>query len=416
MNPKNHLSPRNKFFLMSLATLILLWVPITQIHQTHAASTGFMTITEIVALSGGEFDRNKKDFDILLNAVLAAELDGVLDDNKNDFTVFAPNDGAFIRLARDLGFGGRGEAGAFNFIVGVLRDLGGGEEGDELPVLKNVLLYHVSGGSKSAREVANAEVIYTLLEDETILPASRLSQWKSVFRFKWGAIFNHKRGPFRVKLVDNDPEFRNPTIIWRAKDIQASNGIIQTINRVLIPVDLAVPEDKSLPTITEIVAASGGEFDRNSRDYDILLNAVLAAELAEALSITPNLTAFAPNDWAFVKLAREFGYWGWDEAGAYDFIVDVLTDVGNGDPIPVLKNILLYHVSPSTKTVKDVVLSKDIRTLLTGVTFKPDGITLVDNEPALKDPKIIVRASNIKAANGRIHSINNVLIPIKVVE
>ena len=34
-------------------------------------------------------------------------------------------------------------------------------------------------------------------------------------------------------------------------------------------------------TITEIVAASGGTFDSDNNDYDILLNAVLAADLVQ---------------------------------------------------------------------------------------------------------------------------------------
>ena len=64
------------------------------------------TITEIVAASGGKFDKNDRDFDILLNAVLAAELDGALADPNADLTVFAPNDRSFIRLAQSLGYRG----------------------------------------------------------------------------------------------------------------------------------------------------------------------------------------------------------------------------------------------------------------------------------------------------------------------
>ena len=63
------------------------------------------TITDIVVASGGVFDKNRNDFDILLNAVLAAGLEGALADPKADLTVFAPTDKAFIRLARDLGLG-----------------------------------------------------------------------------------------------------------------------------------------------------------------------------------------------------------------------------------------------------------------------------------------------------------------------
>ena len=111
---------------------------------------------------------NRNDFDILLNAVLAAGLEGALADPNADLTVFAPNDRAFIRLARDLGFKGYSEEGAFNTIVAALTNLGGG---DPIPVLTNVLLYHVSAGSKSASQVVNSGGIDTLLG--ATVPASQ---------------------------------------------------------------------------------------------------------------------------------------------------------------------------------------------------------------------------------------------------
>ncbi len=70
-------------------------------------SPGIGPVTDIVALSGGEFDRNWFDYDILLNAVLTAGLEGALSDPIAELTVFGPNDFAFFRLARDLGFRGR---------------------------------------------------------------------------------------------------------------------------------------------------------------------------------------------------------------------------------------------------------------------------------------------------------------------
>ena len=276
MKPNYHINPSNSFFISSLVALMFSFMLITMVFSADEASAASMTLTELVAKSGGEFDRNTRDFDILFSAVVAAGLGDALADPNADLTVFGPNDRAFIRFAQDLGFEGNDEAGAYDFIVGVLTELGGG---NPIPVLTNVLLYHVSGGSKSVRNVGKAEVIDTLLTEGTILPQS-LQTSKS----------------FRVTLVDNDPEFKDPRIIGSVSDIKASNGKIHTIDRVLIPVDLPGPNDNSLPTITEIVATSGGEFDRNSRDYDILLNAVLAAGLQDALG-DPNadLTVFAPQ-------------------------------------------------------------------------------------------------------------------------
>ena len=67
------------------------------------------TVAGIVAASGGDFDRNARDYDLLLNALQAANLVGALDDPSGSFTVLAPNDGAFIRLAQDLGYDGNDE-------------------------------------------------------------------------------------------------------------------------------------------------------------------------------------------------------------------------------------------------------------------------------------------------------------------
>ena len=50
----------------------------------------------------------------------------------------------------------------------------------------------------------------------------------------------------------------------------------------------------------------------------------------------PTLPFLGPNDRAFIRFAQDLGFAGQDEAGAYDFIVGVLTDLGGGNPLPVL--------------------------------------------------------------------------------
>lgn len=170
------------------------------------------------------------------------------------------------------------------------------------------------------------------------------------------------------------------------------------------------------PTITAIVAKSGGEFDRNRFDYDILLTAVLTAGLADALNNPEdNLTVFAPNDRAFIRLARDLGYHGRDEAGTWEFLVEALTGLGDGDPIPVLTDILKYHVVPDRVNVfgfvKAVIRNQEIPTLLEGATLDPFLFGLVDNEPDLRNPRLTFPV-NIRASNGFIHTINRVLIPV----
>lgn len=344
------------------------------------------SITGIVAASGGEFDKNDHDFDILLNAVIAADLAGALDDPNADFTVFAPNDRSFIRLAQSLGYRGGNEGKAYAFIVAALTELSGG---DPIPLLRNILLYHVSAGSKYVKEVSKSGGIDTLL-GATILPA-------------------------KTTLLDNDPDLKDARFIEKRSNIKASNGIIHTITRVMLPLDILNPDKSSLPTITGLVAASGGVFDHNRDDYDILLNAVLAAGLADALNNPhDSLTVLAPNDKAFIKTARDLGYHGRDEAGAFGHIVTVLTELGGGDPIPLLTQILLYHVVPAAQTNKQILEADFVETLL-GAGIYPDSLkrTLGDNEPDLRDPFIYVfKLDNIRASNGFVQTIGRVLIPV----
>ncbi|MEL6214608.1 MAG: fasciclin domain-containing protein, partial [Pseudomonadota bacterium] len=285
------------------------------------------TITDIVVASGGEFDRNLNDFDILLNAVLAAELEGVLADTTADFTVLAPDDRAFLRLAKDLGYKGNKESGAFAAIVGALTVLG---DGEPIPVLRDILLYHVLPVGRPSEEIASTRIIETAL-GATIVTNGR-------------------------RLIDNDPDIRDPFLRLRTGGIEASNGIINPISRVLIPLDIENTVADELPSIADIVAASGGDFDHNPKDFDLLLTALQTADLVGAVADREaSLTVLAPNDLAFIRLARNLGYRGSDEAEAFGVIVEALTTLGGGDPVPLLRTVLLYHVLPEALPVKSII-------------------------------------------------------------
>jgi serralysin len=168
-------------------------------------------------------------------------------------------------------------------------------------------------------------------------------------------------------------------------------------------------------TITQIVAQSGGTFDNNPYDYDILLNAVVAAGLDGALNDpTVSLTVFAPNDLAFIRLAQDLGYQGSDEEGTWNFLVDQLTILGGGNPIPVLTDVLLYHVAPDALRINQIVgggrFGTTIQTLQGG-TFTWFRGELVDNAPAVANPKL-TGPLQIRANNGIIHTIDRVLLPV----
>ncbi len=196
------------------------------------------TITGIVADSGGEFDTISTDFDLLLNSLQAAGLDGVLDDTAGDFTVFAPNDAAFVSLAQTLGFVGTDEGEAFTYIVESLSLLSGG--GDPIPLLTDILLYHVSGESLQASQVLSAETIPTLLGADL--------------------------GVDGATLVDADPDIANPNLI--ATDIQAANGVVHVLDGVLIPADLLQSDGSN--DVDFVIGDATDELIRTGRDADLI--------------------------------------------------------------------------------------------------------------------------------------------------
>ncbi len=357
---------------------------VAPVAASDAADADAPTITGIVAASGGDFDRNLDDYDILLNAVTTAGLADLLNDPALSVTVLAPNDRAFVETARELGFRGTSEAGAWNFLVAALTELG---DGDPVGPLTTVLQYHVIGEDLGYRALRTGGERATLA----------------------GAPINPQ--PDRT-INDADPDNVDPKLNFFRSNIDAANGTIHTINRVLLPLDLA--QDAS--SIADIVTESGGDFDRNLMDYDLLLTSLGAAGLVDALDDgsagLADITVLAPNDLAFVMTARDLGYHGFDEAGAFDFIVGALTELGDGDPLPVLTAILTYHVLPGAQDYREV-RTGGVAETVNGATINvhPDR-TLGDQAPSVPDARLLFPRSNIDATNGVIHTINRVMIPI----
>ncbi len=147
------------------------------------------------------------DFELLVRSL---EVTGLVDTiaDAEDITVFAPTDLGFANLAVALGYSGsrRNEDAVFDYIVAALGTLG-----DPVEVLTDVLLYHVVPGAQTAAQFDTQSDIGTLLEGATLNTAGR-------------------------DIVDAEPDIANPTII--AANIEASNGIIQALNGVLVPLNI----------------------------------------------------------------------------------------------------------------------------------------------------------------------------------
>ena len=139
-----------------------------------AAKPGSSTIVEIVLQPDGEFD-------VLQAAVVRAGLVDALN-GKDQYTVFAPTDAAFVAT---LGVANEAEA------IAVVNAL-------PLDALTNILLYHVTEGRHTSRSVLAAPE-YEMLNGQYLTRDELLGAGIAL------------------------------------KDISASNGIIHVINHVLIP-------------------------------------------------------------------------------------------------------------------------------------------------------------------------------------
>jgi len=178
----------------------LMAAPAVASGEDDAPSIGEIVI-EVSSTDGP--DKNGKDYDILLAAVLAddvltAAVLGTGDFAGVDLTVFAPTDKAFMKLT-----GTDSEADA----AAALGDLIGTE------ALRDIVLYHVIGG-----QALSAERVF--LDDFWKTKTFEMANGDDL-KVRW------------LRLIDGTRNWVAPKV--NAVDIQASNGVIHTIREVLMP-------------------------------------------------------------------------------------------------------------------------------------------------------------------------------------
>jgi len=172
----------------------------------------------------------------------------------------------------------------------------------------------------------------------------------------------------------------------------------------------AAPASAATPTGTivdvAVAASGGGAPDTNSTDYDILVQALLATDLAPVLADTSTqFTVFAPNDQGFKKLVQDLtGSYPRSEQAALDAILATFT-------VEQISNILLYHVVPGEKLGPVGVVSAGTLTMANGGTVKPRLLVLQDENRAFSNPILVPSGINIQASNGVIHTTGRVLVP-----
>jgi len=275
-----------------------------------------------------ETAKSDPKYSILVEAVVAADLGATLS-SPGPFTVFAPTNDAFAALLTELGV----------TKAQLLADKA---------LLTSVLTYHV-------------------------LPAQVLKAGVPPGK----AITTVQGGIFKVDAVGTDlivTDGRNRKSKITSTDLIASNGVIHTIDKVLLPANKNIVETAvATPTLS------------------ILVEAVTAANLGATLSGTGPFTVFAPTDAAFAALLAELG----------------VTKAALLANTSLLTKVLTYHVLPSRVLKADVPVGAPIPTVQ-GETFTVDAALAITDQRA-RTSNII--ATDVLTSNGVVHVIDKVILP-----
>lgn len=296
------------------------------------------------------------EFSLLAEAIEAAGLAETLsiteeENESTPFTVFAPTNTAFENLLSTLN-------GAF-----------GWESIADIPVevLQEILMYHVVAGENTIADAVGGTQPETLLGETISINDANI-------------------------ITDGSPSETNITLT----NIQAINGIIHGLDRVLLPQGI----------YQNILSATLNLKDRSeNRGYTSFLAAAEKAGLTSFLEDEDEeFTVFAPNNEAFDAL--------------FSLITnfDSLEDFETEEEIEALRALLTYHIHEGS------IMSSQLTDGGTIPTIHGDVITAdLTGENARLRPSYsealpsVISTPNIGATNGVIHGINRVLIPADLV-
>lgn len=170
-------------------------------------------------------------------------------------------------------------------------------------------------------------------------------------------------------------------------------------------------------SIADVIERSGGKFDKNGNDYDFFLNALIYTGQLDLLNEPSDLTLFAPNDNAFIFLAKDLGYTRYDEYGAWNFLLAHFSEVGGGDPLPALEQLIQYHLVGESLTranLRELARNNQTINTLSGDTIAPrSSFRLEDSNDDFRDARITAPSST-ETSNGVIHPVNRVMLPFEL--
>ena len=202
-----------------------------------------------------------------------------------------------------------------------------------------------------------------------------------------------------------------------------AGALVATAVGLTAPAGAATTHDRTgTRSLAKVLAKDGTKLDHNWQDFDILEQAVLAVLAAKPHSPVAlltdgsvRLTVFAPTDQAFRDLVGDLTG---RRPGTEKKTVQALLKFADIDTI---ETVLLYHVVPgatlaSPKVIKAAKTHTKLKTAQGGsvkVVNRKGNITLVDKDPDLADPTVILNGIDINRGNKQIaHAIDRVLLPV----
>jgi transforming growth factor-beta-induced protein len=290
---------------------------------------------------------------ILTAALVGADLTDTLSDAHSEFTVFAPTDDAFNALPS-----------------GVLDRLMKPENKKDLV---DILTYHVLPEQVKSTDLQPFQAVTTV-------------EGKPLHVQEWG-------GKVKVGASLLSKDLKNVVVA----DNLATNGVAHIIDGVLIPPATLAKLSGPTQNIVELA--------ESNKDLSILVSAVVAADLADALSVpTPHQTVFAPTNDAFNSLPD-----------------GTLDDLMKPENKASLRELLLEHVVQRYLPANNLINPN-----LSGKTFTTEAKTALVSSfssSSFRDGKVMVAplskdniastvtAADNKATNGIVHVIDRVLVP-----
>ncbi|PIB27062.1 fasciclin [Maribacter sp. 4U21] len=316
------------------------------------AAMSLQTIVEIAVATD--------DLSLLVSALGQADA-GLVETLSGDgpFTVFAPTNAAFVELLDILGDD-----------YSSLADF---DTDEEKSLLVSVLTYHVVAGTAAfSTDLSDGQNITTFQGEDVSI--------------------NIKDGTVHI----DDATDENATVVLA--DVEASNGVVHVIDKVLLPQAVL---DALTPAVPNIV-----ETAQSVDDLSLLVDALIQADagLVDVLSGDGPFTVFAPTNAAFADLLNALGD---------DF--HSLADFDTDEEKALLAKVLTYHVAAGAAVASgDLQNHQEIGTVQGESVFPilNHGVQIRDKT----DVDANVTLADVMASNGIVHVIDKVLLPQEVLD